>query len=160
MTYEEFRQEVRKLKSSGTYPSLKSYTLPALWIAEKNFPQIDHQVMRIIASELEIPLVEVEEAARFYAMFHTERKGKFVIRVCTNLSCMLNGAEDIVAELERLLGIKVGQTTPDGLFTLEEYECMGLCDGAPTITVNEERFLKVSKEELPQILKKFGWKGE
>ena len=160
MTYEEFREEVKKLVASNRYPSLKSYTLPALWIAEKNFPKIDAEIMRIIATELQIPLVEVEEAARFYAMFHTQPKGKYIIRVCTNLSCMLNGAEEIVEELEKLLGIRVGQTTPDGLFTLEEYECMGLCDGAPALTVNEERFLKVKKEELPQILRKFGWQGE
>ncbi|RKQ63683.1 NADH dehydrogenase subunit E [Thermovibrio guaymasensis] len=160
MTYEEFREEIKKLKASNKYPSLKSYTLPSLWIAEKNFSRIDPEIIRIIAQELELPLVEVEEAARFYAMFHTKEKGKYVIRVCTNLSCMLNGAEDIVSELKRLLGIEVGQTTPDGLFTLEEYECMGLCDGAPALTINEERFLRVKKEELPQILKKFGWKGE
>ena len=95
MTYEEFREAVKELVSSGRYPSKKSCTLPALWIAEKNFPRIDHEIMRIIASELEIPLVEVEEAAEFYAMFHTKPKGKYVIRVCTNLSCMLNGAEEI-----------------------------------------------------------------
>jgi len=160
MTYDEFREEVRKLKEEGKYPTLKSYTLPALWIAEKNFPCIDHEVMRIISSELEVPLVEVEEVARFYAMFHTERKGKYIIRVCTNLSCMLNGAYSLLEELERLLGIKVGETTKDGLFTLEEYECMGLCDGAPALTINEERFLKVEAKELPSILRKFGWKGE
>ncbi|ADU96702.1 NADH-quinone oxidoreductase subunit NuoE family protein [Thermovibrio ammonificans] len=160
MTYEEFREAVKELVSSGRYPSKKSCTLPALWIAEKNFPRIDHEIMRIIASELEIPLVEVEEAAEFYAMFHTKPKGKYVIRVCTNLSCMLNGAEEIVEELSRLLGISPGETTPDGLFTLEEYECMGLCDGAPALTVNEERFLNVTKEQLPAILEKFGWKGK
>jgi NADH:ubiquinone oxidoreductase subunit E len=160
MTYEEFRERVRELVSSKRYPDKKSYTLPALWIAEKNFPSIDHQVMRIVAQELGVPLVEVEEVARFYAMFHTERKGKFVIRVCTNLSCMLNGAHEILEELCRLLKVEPGGTTPDGLFTLEEYECMGLCDGAPAITVNEERFLRVTPQELPEILKKFGWKGE
>ena len=139
MTLSEFREEVKRLKESGKYPELKSYLLPALWIAEKNFPAITHDVMRIVAEELSVPLVEVEEVARFYAMFHTERKGKYVIRVCTNLSCMLRGGEDILSKICGLLGIKPGETTPDGLFTVEEYECMGLCDGAPAITVNEDR---------------------
>jgi NADH-quinone oxidoreductase E subunit len=160
MTYEEFREEIRKLTAKNIYPSKKSYTLPALWIAEKNFPAIDHEIMRIIAQELEIPLVEVEEAAEFYAMFHTKPKGKYVIRVCTNLSCMLRGGEEILKELCRLLKVKPGETTPDGLFTVEEYECMGLCDGAPAVTVNEERFTNLTVEELPELLKKFGWKGE
>ena len=159
MTLKEFRLEVKKLKNSGKYPSRKSYLLPALWIAEKNFPQINSEMIKIIAEELEIPLVEVEEVARFYAMFHTERKGNFVIRVCTNLSCMLNGGEEILKEFCRLLGISPGETTPDGMFTVESYECMGLCDGAPAVTVNEERFSKVKVEDVPKILKKFGWKG-
>ena len=159
MTLSEFREEVRKLKESGRYPELKSYLLPALWIAEKNFPAITHDIMRIVAEELSVPLVEVEEVARFYAMFHTEEKGKFVIRVCTNLSCMLRGGEEVLSELCRLLNIKPGETTADGLFTVEEYECMGLCDGAPAITVNEDRYTNVKVEELPEILKKYGWKG-
>lgn len=159
MTLEEFREEVRKLKNSGRYPELRSYILPSLWIAEKNFPAITHDVMRVVAQELSVPLIEVEEAARFYAMFHTERKGKFVIRVCTNLSCMLRGGEEVLSEICRLLGIEPGETTSDGLFTVEEYECMGLCDGAPAITVNEDRYTNVSLEEIPEILKKYGWKG-
>ena len=92
-------------------------------------------------------------------MFHTEKKGKYVIRVCTNLSCMLRGGEEVLSELCRLLNIKPGEITTDGLFTVEEYECMGLCDGAPAITVNEDRYTNVKVEELPQILKKYGWKG-
>ena len=160
MTLEEFRSEIRKLKDGKIYPSAKSYLLPSLWIAEKNFSHITSEVMRVVAEELSVPLTEVEEVARFYAMFHTKPKGKYVIRVCTNLSCMLNGGEEILKELCRLLKINPGETTEDGTFTVEEYECMGLCDGAPSISINEDRYTRVKVEELPEILKKYGWKGE
>jgi len=159
MTLEEFREEVRKLKESKRYPAERSYILPALWIAEKNFPAITHDVMKVIAEELGVKPVEVEEVAEFYAMFHTKPKGKNIIRVCTNLSCMLNGGEKILETFSDLLGISPGETTEDGLFTLESSECMGLCDGAPAVTVNEERFLNVTPEQVPEILRKFGWKG-
>ncbi|TCK05406.1 complex I 24 kDa subunit family protein [Phorcysia thermohydrogeniphila] len=159
MTLEEFREKVRELKNSGKYPVARSYILPALWIAEKNFPAITHEVMKVVAEELGVKPVEVEEVAEFYAMFHTKPKGKYVIRVCTNLSCMLCGGEGILAKFSDLLGISPGETTEDGLFTLEVSECMGLCDGAPAVTVNEERFLKVTSEKVPEILRKFGWKG-
>lgn len=160
MTIEEFREEIRSLKEKKLYPSDKSYILPSLWIAERNFSEINTEIMRAIAEELGVPLVEVEEAATFYAMFHTEKKGKFVIRVCTNLSCMLRGGEEILKELCKILNVKPGETTPDGLFTVEEYECMGLCDGAPALTVNEDRYLNVKPEDLGEILKNYGWKGE
>ncbi|RUM45513.1 MAG: NAD(P)H-dependent oxidoreductase subunit E [Desulfurobacterium sp.] len=159
MTLEEFREEVRKLKRSNRYPADRSYILPALWIAEKSFPAITHDIMKVIAEELGVRPVEVEEVAEFYAMFHTKPKGKYIIRVCTNLSCMLNKGEELLARFSDLLGISPGETTDDGLFTLEVSECMGLCDGAPAVTVNEERFLKVTPEQVPEILKKFGWKG-
>ncbi len=160
MTLEEFRKEIEKLKSSRKYLYNGSYILPALWIAEKNFSAITPEIMRTIADVLGVRLIEVEEAAEFYAMFHTKPKGKYIIRVCTNLSCMLRGGEEILEKFCDLLGISPGETTEDGLFTIEAFECMGLCDGAPAVTVNEERFLNVTPEEVPKILKKFGWKGK
>jgi NADH-quinone oxidoreductase E subunit len=159
MTIEEFREKVRELKNSGRYPAARSCILPALWVAEKNFPAITHEIMKVIAEELEVKPVEVEEAAEFYAMFHTKPKGRYVIRVCTNLSCMLRGGEEVLSKFCDLLGISPGETTEDGMFTVEVSECMGLCDGAPAVTVNEERFLKVTPEQVPEILRKFGWKG-
>jgi NADH:ubiquinone oxidoreductase subunit E len=160
MTLEEFRKEIEKLKSSGKYPYSGSYILPALWIAEKSFSAITPEIIRTIADVLGVRLIEVEEAAEFYAMFHTKPKGRYIIRVCTNLSCMLRGGEEILGKFCELLGVSPGETTEDGLFTVEPFECMGLCDGAPAVTVNEERFLKVTPEEVPKILKKFGWKGK
>jgi NADH:ubiquinone oxidoreductase subunit E len=128
-------------------------------VASPSFSAITPEIIRTIADVLGVRLIEVEEAAEFYAMFHTKPKGKNIIRVCTNLSCMLNGGEKILETFSDLLGISPGETTEDGLFTLESSECMGLCDGAPAVTVNEERFLNVTPEQIPEILRKFGWKG-
>jgi NADH-quinone oxidoreductase E subunit len=159
MTLDEFKEKVKELKKSGKYPAKRSYILPALWIAEKNFPAITHELMEIVAEELGVKPVEVEEVAEFYTMFHTKPKGKKVIRVCTNLSCMLRGGEEVLSRFSELLGVSPGETTEDGSFTLEVSECMGLCDGAPAVTVNEERFLNVTPEKVHEILKKLGWKG-
>jgi NADH:ubiquinone oxidoreductase subunit E len=159
MTVEEFKEELKRLKDSGTYPSPRSYVLPALWIAERNFPCITPELIKLIAGELGLKPVDVEETARFYAMFHTKPKGKHIIRVCTNLSCMLSGGEQVLSKFCELLGVSPGETTKDGLFTLESFECMGLCDGAPAVTVDQERFTNVTPEQVPEILRRFGWKG-
>ncbi len=159
MTLQEFRKKIEELSHSGRYLVKRSYIIPALWIAERNFSSITPEIVRTIAEVLEVKPVEVEEVAEFYAMFHTKPKGKFIVRVCTNLSCMLNGGEEILNTFCKLLGISPGETTADGMFTVEAFECMGLCDGAPVVTVNEDRYTNVKPEDIPEILKRYGWKG-
>ena len=156
---EKLREEIESLKSSGKYLSDASYILPALRKAEEIVCYSNSEVIRVIAEVLGVKPIEVEEAARFYTMFHTEPRGKHVIRVCTNLSCMLNGGESVLKKVCELLNVNPGETTPDGLFTVEEFECMGLCDGAPSMTVDDRRFERVRLEEIPDILREFGWKG-
>lgn len=145
-------KEIEELKESSPYPSLRSLIMPALWIAEKRFSAILPEHIEVIAKLLGVKPIEVEEVAHFYAMYHTQRKGKYVVRVCTNLSCMLNGGESILQALCSYFGVKPGETTEDGLFTIEEAECMGLCDGAPAMTVNEERFTHLTPEKAIAVL--------
>jgi NADH-quinone oxidoreductase E subunit len=156
---EKLKSEIEELKRSGRYPSNASYILPALRKAEEIVGYADSEVIKTIAEILEVKPIEVEEAAEFYVMFHTKPRGKHVIRVCTNLSCMLNGGEEVLKRVCEILNVKPGETTEDGLFTVEEFECMGLCDGAPSMTIDDKRFEKVSIEDIPNILKEFGWKG-
>jgi len=147
--------KLKRLKEKSPYPSSRSLIMPALWIVEKEFSVISPESMKVVAEVLGVKLVEVEEVARFYTMYHTRKKGKYIVRVCTNLSCMLNGGESILEAICSYLGVKPGETTSDGVFTVEEFECMGLCDGAPAMTVNEERFTNLTPEKAVAILKSF-----
>ena len=93
--------------------------------------------MRYVAGLLEITPADVEDVVSFYTMFYTRPVGKFVLQVCRTLSCALNGAERVTEELSAKLGIAPGQTDPSGTFTLLEVECLGACDRAPVVMVND-----------------------
>jgi NADH:ubiquinone oxidoreductase subunit E len=156
---EEFVNKLKKLVEENPLPYTDSLILPALKLADEMLLGITDEVIEAVASELGVSKTAVEEVARFYAMLHKKR-GKYVIRVCTNLSCMVNGAYEVLEEFSKLLGIKPGETTEDGMFTLESFECIGLCDKAPSVLVNDERFECVRKEDVPEILRRFGWSGK
>ena len=96
--------------------------------------------MRHVAGILEMTPAEVEDVATYYVMFFKERVGKYVLQVCRTLSCALNGAERVTEALSEKLGIKVGETDPSGMFTLLEFECLGACDRAPIVMVNNEHW--------------------
>jgi NADH:ubiquinone oxidoreductase subunit E len=94
--------------------------------------------MRHIAPLLDLTPAEVEDVATYYVMFYKEKVGKYVLQVCRTLSCALNGAELVTEALSEKLGIGVGETDPSGMFTLLEFECLGACDRAPVVMVNNE----------------------
>jgi len=96
--------------------------------------------MRHVAGILDMTAAEVEDVATYYVMFFKERVGKYVLQVCRTLSCALNGAERVTEALSDKLGIKVGETDPSGTFTLLEFECLGACDRAPIVMVNNEHW--------------------
>jgi len=150
----ELCRKLEELRKNSPYPSSRSLIMPALWIVEKNFPSITEEHMNLIADVLGVKPIEVEEVAYFYAMYHTKKRGKYVVRICTNLSCMLNKGEEILEAVCSYLKVKKGETTKDGLFTVEEAECMGLCDGAPAMTINEKRYTNLTPEKAVEIIKK------
>jgi NADH-quinone oxidoreductase subunit E len=109
--------------------------------------------MDAVAAYLALPAVQVYEVASFYSMFETKPCGRHHISVCTNISCMLCGGEDILSHLEKRLGIKVGESTPDGRFYLkQEEECLAACNGAPMMMVNHVYFEHLTPEKVDQIL--------
>jgi len=106
-----------------------------------------------VADYLGLPAIHVYEVATFYSMFETEPVGRNSISVCTNVSCMLCGADEIVAHIESKLGIRTGESTPDGRFYLKrEEECLAACTGAPMMMVNHEYYENLTKEEVDRIL--------
>ena len=121
------------------YPSdrKRSAVLPALYLAQSQAGYITAGAMRHIAGILEITPADVEDVVSYYTMFYTKPMGTFVLSVCRTLSCALNGAERVTEEICAKLAIKTGETDPSGTFTLIEVECLGACDRAPVVMVND-----------------------
>ena len=115
----------------------RSAVLPALYLAQYQQGYITANAIRHVAECLGITRADVEDVVSFYTMFYTKPVGKFVLQVCRTLSCALNGAERVTEELQDKLGLKSGETDPTGTFTLVEVECLGACDRAPVIMVND-----------------------
>ena len=137
------------------YPAdqTKSALLPLLHIAQADSDGwLSVPVMDRVAAILNIQPIEVYEVASFYSMFHTHPVGKCLIEVCRTSSCWLRGAYDIVAHIENRLGIKDGETTPDGKFTLRTVECLGSCGTAPMFQIGETFYENLTKEKVDQIL--------
>jgi NADH-quinone oxidoreductase subunit E len=131
-----------------------SAVLSALQIAqEQNGGWVSRELMDAVADYLEMPPVRVYEVGTFYSMIELEPVGRNLVSLCTNLSCMLCGAENLVAHVEGKLGIRLGETTPDGRITLKlEEECLAACAGAPMMTVNGHYHENLTIEKVDAIL--------
>jgi len=135
------------------YAQRRSAIMPALHLIQAEQGYISRQSMEQVADILDIAPVQVYEIAAFYHQFHTKPIGKHHLQVCTNVSCMLMGAEDVVNHLESNLNIKCGETTKDGKFTLSSVECLGSCDTAPVMQINNEAYCEhLSEKEVDNIL--------
>ena len=146
----DLTDSVRKIETR--YPKNRSAIMPALYLAQEKYGIVDGVVYSAVAEILDVPEIWVFEVASFYHMYNREEVGKYHLQVCTNVSCMLLGAYDILAHLERRLAIKDGATTPDGLFTLSSVECIGACDVAPVMMINERYHNNLTNERMNEIL--------
>jgi NADH-quinone oxidoreductase subunit E len=134
----------------------KSALIPLLHLAQSEFGGwLSSDVMDYIASILNIQPIEVYEVASFYSMFNLKPRGKCLIEICRTSSCWLMGAEDVVNHIERKLGIKDGQTTSDGMFTLKTVECLGSCGTAPMMQVGKDYHENLTFEKVDELLDKF-----
>jgi NADH-quinone oxidoreductase E subunit len=118
----------------------RSAVLAALYLVQEQQGYLTANALRHIAPLLDLSPAEVEDVATYYVMFFREPVGKYVLQVCRTLSCALNGAERVTETLSEKLGIRPGETDPSGTFTLLEFECLGACDRAPIIMVNNEHW--------------------
>ena len=116
----------------------KSAILYALFLVQKQQGYVSGTSMRFVADQIRCTPAEVEDVVSYYTMFYTKPVGKYVLNVCRTLSCALLGAERVTEELSAKLGIAPGQTTPDRMFTLMEVECLGACDRAPVLMINDD----------------------
>jgi len=120
------------------YPQKRSALIPMLLLAQKEQGYVTSQAMEYIAAYLGLSASDVESTSTFYTLLRRKPAGKYHILICTNLSCMLQGSDDIEACIKRKLGVDLGHVTPDGLFSAIEFECLGSCTTAPVVQVNGE----------------------
>jgi NADH-quinone oxidoreductase subunit E len=120
------------------YPQKRSALIPMLLLAQKDQGYVTSEAMEYIADYLGLSASDVESTSTFYTLLRRKPAGKFHILICTNLSCMLQGSDDIEACVRRKLGVELGQITSDGLFSAIEFECLGSCTTAPVVQVNGE----------------------
>jgi NADH-quinone oxidoreductase E subunit len=144
-------QEIQALATK--YPDRLAATLPALYVAQKDFGFVSLSAMREVARVLGIPEAHVFGVATFYTMFQKKPVGKFHIQVCTNVCCALNGAAQVLEKAIEKTGARPGELSGDGLFSIEEVECLASCGSGPCVQVNHEAYDEfVDEAGLDRIL--------
>lgn len=134
------------------YPQKRSAILPAMHVVLEEVGYYNSEIQKQVAQLLGLSEMDVAETVSFYTYFPKQGVGKYHIQVCTNVSCMLSGAEQLVSYLEEKLKIKVGETTPDGLFTLSQVECLGSCGTAPVMQINQNYYENLTKSKVDRII--------
>ena len=130
----------------------RSALLPALYLVQHQQGYVSARAMEHVAGVIGVTPAEVEDVVTYYTMFYAQPVGTYVVQVCRTLSCALNGAERVVDVLSRKLGIAPGETDASGMFTLMEVECLGACDRAPVVAVNEHWHELVTPESAERLV--------
>ena len=148
------RDEIERWKARFPEDRQRSAVIGALHaVQHENEGYLTAELMNAVAGYLHLPRIQVYEVATFYSMFQTKPVGRHNVAICTNVSCMLRGADDIVDHVESKLGTKLGQSTEDGrIYLKREEECLAACCGAPMMMVNHEYHENLTTEQVDEIL--------
>jgi NADH-quinone oxidoreductase subunit E len=141
------------------YPTKRSALVPTLLYAQDETGYLSDEVIAEIASRLDLTELDVRNVISYYSMLTTKPRGKYNVQICTNISCMVRGAEDILDHCKKKLGVGNKGTTPDGLFSLEEVECIGACSWAPAAQVNYDFHENLTTKKMDNILDEYKKKG-
>jgi NADH-quinone oxidoreductase subunit E len=154
LLHDHTRHEIDEWVARFPEGKQRSAVLSALrFTQEQNDGFLTPELMEAVAEYLKLPAIQVFEVASFYSMFETHPCGRHHVSVCTNISCMLNGSDGVVAYVERKLGIKTGQSTPDGrIFLKREEECLAACTGAPMMMVDHHYYEHLTPESIDSVL--------
>ena len=150
----EFERRVDALVAN--YPQPKAALLPVLWEVQKAKGWIDLEGERWVAARLGVAPSHVHGCVTFYTMYKQEPSGRYHIQLCTTLSCMLRGSDELMRHLEAKLGIKTGETTPDGKFSRARVECLGSCGTAPMFQLNDDYHENLTSEAVDRLLASLG----
>ncbi len=151
--------ESRFAEMLGHYPTKRSVLVPTLLYAQDEVGSLTNEVIAELAQRLDLTQLEVRNVISYYSMLTTKPRGKYNVQVCTNIACMLVGGEELLGHCKKKLGIGRKGTTPDGLFTLEEVECIGACSWAPAIQVNYDFHENLTIEKMDRVLDEYKKKG-
>jgi NADH-quinone oxidoreductase E subunit len=156
----ENRERLERIATHYPPEHRRSAVIPALYIVQEQQGYITAPAIRHVAEVIGCTPAEVDDVVTYYAMFFRQPVGRYVVQVCRTLSCALRGAERVTAEISRTLGVKVGETDPTGTFTLMEMECLGACDRAPVVMVNNEHWQECqSPDDAVRLLEDLKAKG-
>ena len=142
-TLERFAREVAKYPPAGK----QSAVMACLAIVQQEFGHVSQESELAVADYLGMPPIAVHEVTTFYNMYNQRPVGAYKLNVCTNLPCQLRDGANALAHLEKKLGIRMGETTPDGMFTLQQSECLGACADAPVLLVNDRQMCSFMDEQ-------------
>jgi len=133
------------------YPEKKSAILPVLYMAQKEFGHLSQEAIEYVANLMDIPAARLYGIVTFYTMLNMRPVGRHHLQICRTLPCALRGSERITNHIKNKLGINLGETTPDGKFTLSEVECLASCDTAPVMQINDDYCENLSEETIEKI---------
>jgi NADH-quinone oxidoreductase subunit E len=137
------------------YPTKRSFLVPMLLYCQDEIGYLSEDVIRHLAKKTDLTELEVRNVISYYSMLRTKPMGKYHVQVCTNICCMLRGADELMEHCEKKLGIGHKQTTPDGRFSLEEVECIGACSWAPAVQVNYDFHENLTPEKMDAVLERY-----
>jgi NADH-quinone oxidoreductase subunit E len=147
-------------KMVTNYPTKRSALVPMLLFAQDEVGHLSDAVIADIAKRVELTDLEVRNVISYYSLLHTKPMGKYHVQVCTNISCMLRGGEELLDHCKEKLGIGHKQTQKDGLFSLEEVECIGACSWAPAVQVNYDFHENLTPERMDKVLEQYARKAK
>ena len=147
---EETRREFERLLPR--YPDRRAAVLPTLYLAQRDFGYLSDEAVRYVADLLGFPPSLIYGVATFYTMYNKKPVGKYHLQICRNLSCSLMGAEHLIEHVARKIGVKPGETTADGRFTLSTAECLGSCGTAPVMQINDDYYENLSEDSVDALL--------
>lgn len=137
---------------AAKYPNSNSAVMPALYLAQEELGSLTKEGIAWVAEQLSMSEVQVMEVASFYTMYYKKPVGRYHVQVCRTLSCMVRGAPELSATLEKKFGVHANQVTKDGMFSYEEVECLGSCGTAPMCQVNDRFFENLDPEKLTALI--------
>ncbi len=134
------------------YPTKRAAALPVLHVVQEQHGFVPEEAEQIVADIIEVPVVKVREVLSFYTMYHRKEMGKLHFQMCRTTSCWLRGAKGMIEHLENRLGIKDGQTSEDMKYSITEVECLGACELAPMMQLNDDYIPNLTTEKLDEII--------
>lgn len=134
------------------YPTNMSALMPGLWVVQDELGWVPPAAIDLLSRTLEVPRAKIHELLSFYTMFRTEPPARHTLQFCQNISCHILGSRDLLAHVQKRLGVRMGQTTPDGMFALERAECLGGCGHGPVMQLGKQLYEHLTAEKIDSLL--------